>query len=106
MRYEAKHSYLKQLAQNLGNFINIAWTLASRHQKWQCYHWLSDEPLGQVEPEIGPGKLATSDIHCICTLIDVPVLSCTLYIGVHVHVLALHNKCTVFVIILCILTCV
>ena len=55
MRYEAKHSHLKKLAQNLGNFINIPWTLASRHQKWQCYHWLGAEPLGQVEPEIGPG---------------------------------------------------
>lgn len=56
MRYEAKHSYFKRLLQNLGNFINIPWTLGSRHQKWQCYQWIGDEPLGQVEPEIGPGK--------------------------------------------------
>lgn len=28
MRYEAKHNHLKKLAQNIGNFINIAWTLA------------------------------------------------------------------------------
>lgn len=56
MRYEAKHSYLKRLSQNLGNFINIPWTLASHHQKWQCYKWMDDEPLGQVEPEISPGK--------------------------------------------------
>jgi hypothetical protein len=32
MRYEAKHNHLKKLAQNIGNFINIALTLATRHQ--------------------------------------------------------------------------
>ena len=30
MRYEAKHSYFKQLAQSIGNFINL-------HQQFQCY---------------------------------------------------------------------
>ena len=37
MRYEAKHSYFKKLAQNVGNFINVPWMLATRHQLWQCY---------------------------------------------------------------------
>ena len=55
MRYEAKHNYLKKLAQNVGNFINVAWTLASRHQQWQCYKWLDDSTIGQEHPEIGPG---------------------------------------------------
>ena len=55
MRYEDKHSYLKRLAQNLGNFVNISWKLANCHQKWECYKWLSEEPLGQAEFEIGPG---------------------------------------------------
>lgn len=55
MRFEAKHNYLKKLAQNLGNFINISWTLANRHQQWLCYKWLDSEALGQENPEVGPG---------------------------------------------------
>ncbi len=37
MRYEAKHSYFKQLALSMGNFINIEHSLAMRHQLLQCY---------------------------------------------------------------------
>lgn len=37
MRFEAKHSYFKHLAQSIGNFINIPYTLAMRHQQFQCY---------------------------------------------------------------------
>lgn len=55
MRYEAKHNHLKKLAQNIGNFINIAWTLANRHQYWQCYKWQEEDFLMSEEPEIGPG---------------------------------------------------
>ena len=36
--YEAKHSYFKKLSQNIGNFINLPYTLAIRHQKLQCYY--------------------------------------------------------------------
>ena len=57
MRYEAERNFLKKLAQNLGNFINIAWTLASRHQQWQCYKWSNTSTVGQEEPEIGLGIL-------------------------------------------------
>ena len=48
MGYEAKLNQSKELAQNISNFINIALTLASRHQYWQCYKWqegdVMDEP--------------------------------------------------------------
>ena len=37
MRYEAKHKYFKQLANTIGNFINLPYTLAMRHQFLQCY---------------------------------------------------------------------
>ncbi len=70
MRYEAKHNYLKKLARSIGNFINIAWTVAIRHQQWQCYKWLDGEALGQEQPDIGPGmyhqitqKMRYSFIH-------------------------------------------
>lgn len=56
MRYEAKHNHLKKLAQNIGNFINIARTLESRHQYWECYKWQEGDLLAD-DPEIGPGML-------------------------------------------------
>lgn len=37
MRYEAKHSYFKRLAAYMGNFTNVAFTLADRHQTHNCY---------------------------------------------------------------------
>ena len=43
MRYEAKHRYFKQLASILGNFTNVAYSLAVRHQRLQC---LKVDPLG------------------------------------------------------------
>ena len=58
MRYEAKHNHLKKLAQNIGNFINVAWTLALANRlqywHWQCYQW-SDGAMLTDNPEIGPG---------------------------------------------------
>ena len=32
MWFEAKHEHLKQLAAITGNFTNIPWTLADKHQ--------------------------------------------------------------------------
>ena len=49
-----------KLAQNIGNFINIALTLATRHQYWQCYKWQEGDLLDD-EPEIGPG---TKYVQC------------------------------------------
>jgi len=39
MRFEAKHSYFKQLAQAVGYFINLPYSLAMRHQQLRsaCY---------------------------------------------------------------------
>lgn len=56
MRYEAKHSYFKKLAQSVGNFINIPWTLAMRHQLWQCYQWLNCATVPNDKTEVGPGR--------------------------------------------------
>jgi len=41
MRYEAKHSYFKQLARVMGNFKNISKTLAGRHQHYMCYEMIN-----------------------------------------------------------------
>ncbi len=37
MRFEAKHKHFKQLASIIGNYINLPYTLAMRHQFFQCY---------------------------------------------------------------------
>ena len=61
MRYEAKHSYFKRLAQSMGNFVNAPYSLAMRHQLYQCYLNLNTSVLpgfadGQ-NLETGPGML-------------------------------------------------
>ena len=53
MRYEAKHAYFKTLAQSMGNFINVPYSLAMRHQQLQCYQSSSVQELSQLS--IGPG---------------------------------------------------
>ena len=58
MRYEAKHSYFKKLAQSMGNFINIAYSLAMRHQQLECYH-NAYSFIGAHDLEIGPGMYCT-----------------------------------------------
>ena len=42
MRFEAKNSYFKRIAQAIGNFKNIAKTVAIRHQRLNCYNLLND----------------------------------------------------------------
>ena len=44
MRYEAKHCYFKKLAHSMGNFINLPYSLAMRHQQHQCF--MSQTTLG------------------------------------------------------------
>jgi len=59
MRYEAKHQYFKSVANTLGNFINIAHTLSSRHQMLQCYLFSGTEILGQALTLPKSGKLVS-----------------------------------------------
>ena len=59
MRYEAKHSYFKRLAQSIGNFINIPFTLGMRHQQYQCYLNVNTEvlPGWSNNLEVGKGNI-------------------------------------------------
>lgn len=41
MRFEAKHSYFKQLQRKIKNFIDPPYTLFKRHQQWQCNQFRS-----------------------------------------------------------------
>ena len=59
MRYEAKHSYFKKLTQCIGNFINLPYTLALRHEKLQCYHRLDKTDYQGHNLDVGPGMLCS-----------------------------------------------
>ena len=58
MRFEARH---KRLASQLGNFINISYTLAVRHQRLQCYHQLNKHCIEGEDIEVGPGEMVDKD---------------------------------------------
>ena len=52
MRYEAKHSHLKQLARVIHNFKNIAKTLANRYQGYMCLQLLDKDTFLQSNIEV------------------------------------------------------
>lgn len=56
MRYEAKHSYFKKLAQAMGNFINLPYSLAMRHQQLECFNNVNVKDIPGDDMEIGPGS--------------------------------------------------
>ena len=49
-----KFCYLKALSTLIGNFIDITHTLATRHQRYQCYH-LSGNDTYEPKLKVGPG---------------------------------------------------
>ena len=55
MRYEGKHSYFKHLATVMGTFTNVCYSLALRHQLYQCYLNLNKNELPAEKLEAGPG---------------------------------------------------
>ncbi|XP_046853425.1 uncharacterized protein LOC124446617 isoform X2 [Xenia sp. Carnegie-2017] len=61
MRYEAKHHYFKRLAIVIGNFINLPYSLAKRHQEGVCYRLQSAEGGNSTfickGTEIGPATV-------------------------------------------------
>ena len=62
MRFEAKHQYFKRLATSMGNYINLAHSLAYRHQCYQCY-MLQDQDVLHIPFEVGPGKPYSDNVH-------------------------------------------
>lgn len=55
MRYEAKHQYFKHLASTMGNYINICYSLAMRHQCLQSYLHASGAIIHTDDQEVGNG---------------------------------------------------
>lgn len=72
MRYEAKHHYFKRLAILIGNWINLPFSLAKRHQEGLCYRLQSSEGAltSFIEKgiELGPGNyIIINAFHCFTT---------------------------------------
>ena len=71
-RFEAKHKYFKNLANVMGNYTNICYSLALRHQLQHCYLSLNNETLPGEENEVGPGDVYDMNIvvrytiACVC----------------------------------------
>lgn len=57
MRYEGKHRYFKRWAKIMGNFKNIAKTLAMHHQRNLCYELVGGTSYLHSATTTGPGKL-------------------------------------------------
>ena len=53
MRYEAKHSFFKRMAGVIGNYTNLPYTLAKRHQQQQCYQFASTTKYLMSETQYG-----------------------------------------------------
>ena len=72
MRFEAKHHYFKKLSTVIGNYTNLPFTLAMRHQQWLCYQLQSaNHESGFLEKgvEVGPG---TGSMLFPLTVIQIP----------------------------------
>lgn len=59
MRYESKLRVLKRASRH-GNFKNICWTVAKRHQHMLCYYLNSRQPFLQKDIEIGSIEKTTT----------------------------------------------
>ena len=55
MRFEAKSSYFKWIAQAIGNFKNIAKTVAVHHERLNCYNLLDDNLFLKAPITTGQG---------------------------------------------------
>lgn len=79
MRFEAKHKGLKRIARASNNFINIAKTVAKRHQIKQSYGFLLKQDIEQREMEVlGQDVIPASTLQSaetVCTILQCPLYS-------------------------------
>ena len=57
MRYESKHSYLKQATAVTKNFVNIPKSLAQHHQRQMCYRMANPLTFLVMIPTCGTGTV-------------------------------------------------
>ncbi|KAK6167118.1 hypothetical protein SNE40_021218 [Patella caerulea] len=63
MRFESKHNYFKILSHRLGNFTNICYTLATRHQRLQAFLTTSDDDYFRVDKITSPVNVMTATLR-------------------------------------------
>lgn len=63
MRFEAKHSFFKQVNSSNHNHLNLTKSLTDRHQKLQLFHLLSNAYLKKIE--MGTQDKVSSILHDI-----------------------------------------
>lgn len=108
MRFEGQHKLFKKLSSAMGNFINVAKSLAQRHQEYQCYHQLNKDNFFNEKASVGStnskcvadlcyrNKLmekipALAEDQCVETTARVEVMGttyrtgCCLLIGCHLN---------------------
>ena len=68
MRFEAKNSYFKRLAQSIGNFKNVCKTVAIRHQRLSCYNLANDSNIFGDEIIKWKGLVISCDL-CLTILL-------------------------------------
>ena len=66
-RFEAKHKYFKHLANVMGNFTNICYSLSLCHQLRQCYLSLNSDYIEELE--VGPGTFKYYNKNYTCVIL-------------------------------------
>ncbi len=80
MRFEAKHNWFKGLAQQLGNYTNLPYTLSMRYQQLQCYQLCGGQDTLAEHLDIGPGKMVLGETVSVQTRQVYRYYFCNLYI--------------------------
>ena len=94
-RFEAKHKYFKHYANIMGNFKNVCYSLAMRHQLKQCYNSLNTHSLPGDQLEIGISfVLAYDNFAQVSLRVITPYLRFCFHVTKHkiLPVTILHTK--------------
>ena len=93
MRFEAKHQYLKSLATRMGNYINVCYSLAVRHQSYLCYILSSSCGICVTQKDIGKGSYIHTGAHkchkapvCSIYMLLIHIIGiCHIHICTYIH---------------------
>ncbi len=103
MRYEAKHSYFKKVAQVVHNFKNISKSVAKHHQRLMCYRLSNKSTYLTSKNVYGSGKRLRIDwcgnnskiFVCMCVCLHVCVCAyvcvCCVCVCVKIHELYMYT---------------
>jgi hypothetical protein len=78
-RFEAKHQYFKSVISSLGNYINVTYTMANRHQMRQCSEFAGMDVLS-TEPQCLSSSKVWEVTHLPAGLLS--AISCRLLVDI------------------------